>query len=257
MTVKELYDLLDKMIPRALSADWDNDGLACLPEKSREVRRVLIALDATAPVVERAVAGGFDLLLTHHPLLFSGVKELTPEKTVPRKLLELARAGVAAASFHTRLDASKGGVNDLLCELLGITDTQPFAPDGEIPCGRVGTLPEPVEAAEFAKRVCAVLNTPAVNMAGAGKVQTIAVIGGEGGDFVGAAMEAGADLLLAGRIGYHRMLDAAEEGLVLIEAGHYKSELPVCHVLDTLVRMLAPDVETEVMDAPTIQVVLA
>ncbi|MBQ9777790.1 MAG: Nif3-like dinuclear metal center hexameric protein, partial [Clostridia bacterium] len=65
MTVKELYDLLDKMIPRALSADWDNDGLACLPEKSREVRRVLIALDATAPVVERAVAGGFDLLLTH------------------------------------------------------------------------------------------------------------------------------------------------------------------------------------------------
>ncbi len=252
MTTEELYRFLDKRYSRALSAEWDNDGLACLPVEQRAVRRVLIALDASEKAVERALSGGFDVLLTHHPLLFRGVKELTHTNTVSRKLLRLARGGVAAISFHTRLDAASNGVNDMLAARLGLCHTRPFAPEGEVPCGRIGTLAAPMSARAFADTVCRCLQIPAVTLAGDGEIRTVAVLGGEGGDFADAAKEAGADLFLAGRIGYHRMLDAAEEGLALIEAGHYATEFPVCAELARVLREADPALEIEILNAPTI-----
>lgn len=257
MTVTELYDFLEKAAPRALSAEWDNDGLACCADPEKKVTRVLVALDATELIVHKAVSEKFDVLLTHHPLLFRGVKELTPARCVPRKLLELVLGGVSAMSFHTRLDAAEGGVNDVLASLLGLSDVRPFAPEGEVPCGRIGTLESPVDIAAFSHTVCRLLGAPAVNVVGEGKVKTVAVLGGEGGDFVDAARAAGADLFLAGRIGYHRMLDAAEEGLRVMEAGHFYTERPVLAYLASLVRAAAPDVEVEICDTSTIKTVTA
>ena len=91
MTGEALYRLLEEKFSAALSAAWDNDGAACLPEPEREIARVLVALDATDEAMTRAIDGGFDLLLTHHPLLFRGVRSLTPYDVVPAKLLKLAR----------------------------------------------------------------------------------------------------------------------------------------------------------------------
>ncbi len=255
MLVTSLYEILEKNAPRALSADWDNDGFACLPDPAREIKRVLVALDATEAAVDLAVKGKYDLLLTHHPLLFRGVKELTPEKCVPRKLLKLAMGGVAALSLHTRLDAAEGGVNDVLAALLGLEDVKPFAPEGEPACGRIGKLGTPVDVTAFSRTVCEILDAPAVNVIGKGKVQTVAVLGGEGGDFVDAARAAGADLFLAGRIGYHRMLDAAEDGLCVMEAGHFYTERPVLKHLAGLIRALEEDITVGIMDMPTIQTV--
>lgn len=255
MTIAQLYDILEKAAPRALSAEWDNDGFACLADSAKEVKRVLIALDATEDVVDLAVKEKFDLLLTHHPLLFRGVKALTPEKCVPRKLLKLALGGAAALSFHTRLDAAEGGVNDVLAKLLGLSDVHAFAPEGEVPCGRIGKLPVAVDLAEFSRTVCALLDAPAVNVIGKGKVQRVAVIGGEGGDFVDAARREGADVILSGRIGYHRMLDAAEDGICAIEAGHFYTERPVLAHLAALVKQADPSIEVQILDTPTIQTV--
>lgn len=255
MTVKELYLFLENKIPAALSAPWDNDGLACAPEPEKEVRRVLVALDPTAAAVEHAISGGFDVLLTHHPLLFRGIKALVPfGGTVPAKLLRLARAGVSAMSFHTRLDAVEGGVNDVLAKMLQLTDVVPFGPVGEVPCGRIGTLPAPVCAVELARTVKELLHAPAVALSGEGCVQRIALLGGEGGDYVDAARDAGADLFLSGSIGYHRMLDAPEEGLLLIEAGHYATELPVCTHLAALVHGADPTVEVEILPTARAQI---
>ena len=161
MTIAELYGHLSAFAPAALSAEWDNDGIACCTDKTHPVRRVLVALDATEQVVERAVAGNFDLLLTHHPLLFRGVKALTPDRTVPRKLLSLIANGVTAMSFHTRLDAAEGGVNDVLAQTLGLCEVKPFGPEGE-EMGRIGKLPAPVSAKEYAKTVCEKLHIPSV-----------------------------------------------------------------------------------------------
>lgn len=253
MTVEQLYRFFEDKFPRELSAEWDNDGLACAPDPEREVKRVLIALDPTAAVVKHAVAGGFDVLLTHHPLLFRGIKALVPVGAVPTKLLTLALGGVAAISFHTRLDAVSGGVNDILAEKLGLYDVKPFAPMGEVPCGRIGQLVEPMDATAFAIKAKQVLGAPAVQIAGGGTVQKIAVCGGEGADFLEAAKAAGADLFLAGRIGYHRMLDAPEEGIVTVEAGHYATEFPVCAYLAELCRKADPAIEVEILPTTTIQ----
>jgi dinuclear metal center YbgI/SA1388 family protein len=257
MTIEQLYAYLESRIPRTLSAAWDNDGLACAPVENAPVRRVLVALDATEQVVDLAVSGGFDLLLTHHPLLFRGVKELTPTRNVPRKLLKLARAGVAAMSFHTRLDAVDGGVNDILAARLGLLDTVPFGPAGEVACGRIGTLASPVSVRDLADTVCRALHIPAVLTAGEGEVRTVAVLGGEGGDFVAAARRAGADAFVSGRIGYHRMLDAAEDGIVLIEAGHFATEVAVCHALARMVRALDDTLTVDVYTTPALREVFA
>lgn len=253
MTVLELYRLLEDKFPRALAAPWDNDGAACLPVPSREVRRVLVALDATDRVVNRAVDEGFDLLLTHHPLLFRGVKALTPFAAVPRKLLTLAQGGVAALSYHTRLDAAEGGVNDVLADLLGLVDVMPLPCTEEPACARIGRLTEPMSATAFAARVKRRLGLSALLLSGEGTVQSVALCGGEGGDFLDAAREAGADLYLSGRIGYHRMLDAPEEGIVTMEIGHFASEVPVLEALAALVREVAPHVCVEIDKTPTLQ----
>ena len=252
MTVKELYAYITGFAPAELSAEWDNDGIACCADDGHPVRRVLVALDATEAVVDMAVEKGFDLLLTHHPLLFRGVKELTPEGVVPRKLLKLIKADVAAISFHTRLDAAAGGVNDVLAALLGLENVTPFGPVGE-EMGRIGDLPQAMPVTEYATTVCEKLNIPAVLLAGEGIVRRIAVLGGEGGDFVSAAKTAGADLFLSGRIGYHRMLDGAEEGIALIEAGHFATEVAVCRRLAELVHKADPSIEIEIYDVPAIR----
>ena len=252
MTVKELYAYLSAYAPRELSADWDNDGIACCTDETRPVRRVMVALDATEAAVDRAIDGGFDVLLTHHPLLFKGVKELTEASTVPRKLLKLVKADVTAMSFHTRLDAATGGVNDILAGTLGLLNIKPFGPVGE-EMGRIGELPKALSAAEYAKTVCEKLHIPTVLLAGEGTVRRVAVLGGEGGDFVSAAKAVGADLFLAGRIGYHRMLDGAEEGLALIEAGHFATEVAVCRRLAAWVKEADAAIEVEMYDVPAIK----
>ena len=253
MTVFELYRFLEDKFPCALSASWDNDGAACLPAPAREVRRVLVALDATERVVNRAVEGDFDLLLTHHPLLFRGVKSLTPFAAVPRKLLSLARSGVTALSYHTRLDAAEGGVNDVLARALGLVHVKPLACESEPACVRIGELPLAMDATAFAAEVKARLGLPAVLVSGTGTVKTVAICGGEGGDFLDAARAAGADIYLSGRIGYHRMIDAPEEGIIAMEIGHFASEVLVCEALAALVREADDRVEIEIDKTPTIK----
>ena len=255
MTVQELFCFFEEKFERDLCASWDNDGLSCAPDPQKEVKRVLVALDPTAEAVERAISGGFDVLLTHHPLLFKGIKALTPACTVPRKLLQLALGGVAAMSFHTRLDAVVGGVNDILAEKLGLLEVVPFAPEGEVLCGRIGTLPAPLDAADFALLVKKALGAPAVLISGSGTVQRIALCGGEGGDFLEAARELGADLFLAGRIGYHRMLDAPEDGMLTLEAGHYATEFPVCEHLAELTLAADPTIAVEIFETAKIRTV--
>ncbi len=253
MTVLEFFRYFEDKLSRTLSADWDNDGAACLPAPARDVRRVLIALDATERVVERAVEEGFDVLLTHHPLLFRGVKALTPFAAVPRKLLHLAQGGVAALSYHTRLDAAVGGVNDVLAAALGLVNVAPLA-GTEMPAfARIGELPAALSATAFAAEVKRRLGLSALLLSGEGTVKTVALCGGEGGDFLEAAREAGADLYLSGRIGYHRMLDAAEDGMIAMEIGHFASEVPVLEMLATLVREADPTVKIAVDTTPTIQ----
>ncbi len=239
MTVRELYAELDKRIPAELSCSWDNDGLLCCPGPSREAKKVLVALDVTAEVVAEAISGGYDCIVSHHPFIFKGLKALDCDGAISAKAIELISAGISVMSFHTRLDAVDGGVNDTLCQLLGLEGVAPVYEEN-IPLGRIGRLPSPMSAEELAKKVKAALGAPFVLLADAGvEASTVAVVGGSGKDMIESARAAGADSFISGRFDYHPMTDAHDERVApmnLLEAGHYYTEAPVCA---SLVKMIS------------------
>ena len=227
MTVKELFSRLEERIPKELSCSWDNDGLMCCPDMEREVRRVLVVLDVTAEMAERAITEGYDLIVSHHPLVFRPLKSVNPADAVAKKVIRLLCAGISVMSFHTRLDAVCGGVNDTLAAALGLQDVTPFGSDGEA-IGRIGRLKKSVTLDEFAMRVKEITGAPVVTVADGGvNVECVAVLGGSGSDDVAAARAAGADTYLSGELGHHHLNDCPESGMNLIAAGHFYTENPV------------------------------
>lgn len=254
MNVQTLYREMEKRIPRALSCEWDNDGLMVCADLEREIKRVLVALDITAEVVERAIEGGYGAVLSHHPLIFRPLKALEGSDPVAKKAIRLLTAGVSAMSFHTRLDAVEGGVNDTLAKLLGLSELVPFGNEGE-EIGRIGVLPRAVSLEDFAKTVKVATGVPCVLTADAGvPVYRVAILGGSGSDDVAAARRAGADTYLSGELAHHHLTDAPERGMNLIAAGHFHTENPVCEVLARTVREIDPAIEVDIMNSNPIRV---
>ena len=142
MEFTDFYKSLEELCPSEKSAVWDNDGVMLAPLGRDEVSRVLVSLDPTEKAIRYAAENGFDTLLTHHPLIFKGLKSITGADTVSSRVLTALSSGVKVVSLHTRLDAARGGVNDVLLSLCGAEYTRDFG-DAESPdIGRVGKLPE-------------------------------------------------------------------------------------------------------------------
>ncbi len=224
MKTRQLYEKLNEIIPQHLSCEWDNDGLSVLPYKDHESKRILIALDVRNEVIEYAEKNGFDTVVTHHPLIFLPLKELSGESVVSEKALRLARAGIAAMSFHTRFDALDGGVSDMLCKKLGFTPSAKFGEGGCAGLCDIGEIPFDKLASDIKD-----LFGPAhffVEKA-TEKVHVAAVCGGAAEDFIPEAKEKGADVFICGEVKYHNATDAADDGMNLICVGHYESEEPV------------------------------
>ena len=242
MKVIELYRYLDSHIPESLSCEWDNDGLMCCPDENAEVKRVLVTLDVTDDAIKKAREIDADVILSHHPLIFKGVKALNGSGVVSSRAIELIKSGISVMSFHTRLDAVDGGVNDVLALTLGIEDAEPFGDEG---IGRIGDLDAPMSLDEFAYLVKERLNAPVVTYSGNGSdVFRVAVLGGSGADDLPAAIAAGADTYLSGTLSYHDMADAPDGSINLVEAGHFHTEDPVCDMLSELVWSADDSIET-------------
>lgn len=249
MTVIELYRALEARVPRSLSCPWDNDGLSVCPDKNAPVTGVYISLDATEDAVDAALAAGCNVILTHHPLLFRGIKAVCDENTVSRKVIDLIKRGLAAMAFHTRLDTVAGGVNDTLAARLGLQGVTSFGDRDNAEgkeMGRIGSLPAPISPEAFASLVKERLNSPSVVCASAGKsISRVAVLGGGGDEDVPAALAAGADVYVTGDLKYHQLCDIPFEGMSLIAAGHYHTEFPVCAVLRDMVADIYKDAGDE------------
>lgn len=253
MNVKEIYKKLSDKIPETLSEPWDNDGLMCSPDTGAEVFRVLVALDVTEDIVDYAISSHFDLIVSHHPLIFKPIKAINDDNHVARKIIKLLEGGVSVFSFHTRADKVVGGVNDSLCDLLGMYNTAPF---GEGMLGRIGDLDDSLDLEDFAYRVKTVLGADSLRISDAyNPVSRVAIVGGDGKDFVKAAIEAGADTYVSGRIGYNVMAEAPEMGLNMIEAGHYFTEQPVTEFFRDLLLDLDSDLYVEIASSNVIKVI--
>lgn len=230
VTMGEFVRLVEDIAPCELAYDWDNSGL--LLRCGDSVGKVLIALDATLSVAEEAERKGCDMILVHHPLIFSSVKSLSCDKPQDAVLMKLIRSGISLYAAHTTFDRASGGINDVLADILGLSGVSVMPGAGES-LMRVGDLPQTLEKNAFLSRVKAALGVESVRLSqtACGRISRVAVVGGSGGDFAAAAKEQGAQALVTGEAKHHHFIEAAAYGILLIEAGHYHTE---CAFVDTI-----------------------
>lgn len=251
MTVQELYDRMSEQMPESLREAWDNDGLMCSSDLNAPVRRVLVALDVTEEIVDYAVEGGFDLIVSHHPLIFRPVTHLVPTSNTARKLIRLSSGNVSVFSFHTRADKASGGVNDLLAERLELSAVRPFGEDG---LGRIGELKEEMTLEDFAYILKGQLNTPTVQVADAyNPVRRIALVGGDGKSYLADAIREGADTFVSGQLSYNLMAEAPELGINMVEGGHFYTENPVVDGFANMLLKIDPTLDVEKLNSNIIR----
>jgi len=233
LLLSTFLSVMETIAPLSLSESWDNPGLLIEPETS-QIESVLVAMDCTMEVVQEAIERKVDLVLTHHPLFFRPVKQIYHSRPDTAAAYKLIRHGIGLYAAHTNLDSVCGGVNDALCERLGVGDVRALlAPDEPLSeqtqsLGRIGTLAEPMELKAFAAHCRDALHA-AVRYCGRDDqvIRRVAVLGGAGGDFIVQAKQAGADVLVTGEVKHNQALDARFIGIGVVEAGHYETERPV------------------------------
>ncbi len=219
-TVGAILELLNAIAPLELAEEWDNVGLLA-GRMDAPVDAVLCALDLNRRVLDEAVERGAQLIVTHHPILFRGRKNLREDDAEGRLLCALVRSGVAMIAMHTNYDNARPGVNDALAVALNLRDVEALE-NGM----RLGAVDE-TDFGLFATEAELILGGPIRCYGDFGrKIGRVAVLGGAGEDFIPQAMAAGADVYLTGEAAYHKALDAADNGLCVLEAGHAATELP-------------------------------
>lgn len=255
MTVFEFYKKLTDRIPKELSCSWDGDGFEVCADKDREVRRVLVSLDITNEVIDKAIDEGFDVIVAHHPLFFKGIKEVSVLSPDGERAVKLVKNNISVMTFHTRLDAVEGGVNDTLAQCLGLLDVEVVEYNGENMI-RVGNLSDEINAEDFAALVKERLGAPAVTLSSSGKnTKRVALLGGSGGSDIGACRACGADTYVTGELRYHDLLSSGDRGVNLIEAGHFYTEFPVCEILKGFIGEIDSSIYAEVYFSDRVKVI--
>ncbi len=236
MLTLDLYKKLNEYLPESLRCEWDNDGIMVLPSAFHETKKVLLCLDITSDVLERAKSGGYDCVISHHPLIFSKLKSVGCGSFASVAAAEFLKSDIAVLSFHTRLDAASGGINDALAYILGVEDTRVLEYDGERIC-RIGELDAAVDFDDFLRFVQRTVGALGVSyVKNTDKVKTVAVTGGSYDEGVDLSCQNGADVYVVGEVKYHTMLHADEMGYSVICIGHYFSEK---HAGDCIKNMLS------------------
>ena len=220
MTVNDIWKLIDRRAPFDTQADFDNSGLLC-GDPAASVHTILFALDVTDTVLDEAETLGADLLITHHPLMFSPIQRITEDQYEAHLLRRMIRMGISLIAAHTNLDRASGGINDILAILCGLSNI----------CGedfiRVGNLPGPVTAEALAQQLSSVLHAPVRLMGDPDHICKILGLcsGGGSGEWE-QAYTLGADAFLSGEIKHHHALEMTWHGMVCFECGHFSTEEP-------------------------------
>lgn len=235
MKISTVYNYIDTIAPFCEQMAFDNAGLL-VGDRNAEFNKALLALDITPAVVAEAIEKGCELIISHHPVIFSPIKRCLSD-SVPYLL---AKHGLTAICAHTNFDKAKGGVNDTLCKALGIDCNGIEQVNQEY---RVGVLPCAMPACAFAKLVAERLHTVVRLTCPEKTVQKVAVCGGAGSDYYEEACARGADLLLTGEVKHHEFLAADALGFSIAAAGHFETEVIAMPALAEKLRVVFPQSE--------------
>lgn len=221
-TVQNILDIVNEIAPFERAEPWDNVGLLA-GSKTNEVNGILCALDFTYEVLKEAERLNANVIITHHPILFSAKKRLTEDDYEGRLLCAMIRKNINLIAAHTNYDVAEGGVNDVLARHLGLTNIRPVESDQD-GILRMGEI-LPVRLSEFAEKVSTALGDVVRIYGNKEKIiKNVAVCGGSGGEYARTAFLAGADAYVTGEMRYHDSLNFALEGYASLHAGHDATE---------------------------------
>ena len=246
---------LEQFAPLPLQESWDNAGLQ-VGLTEAEVSGALLCLDVTESVVDEAVRKGCNLVVSHHPLLFRGLKTISDLTDVQRTVMRAIREGICVVSMHTNMDNAQGGVNFKIAEKLGFADVAFMSPKrvGDVECGSgvIGTLAEPMAADDFVLKVkkafgveCAMTNELLRR-----KVSRVAICGGAGDFLLDEAVNAGADAFITGEMHYHQYF-GYEQRIQICVIGHYQSEQYTSEIFRDIIARECPGVRTVIAETCT------
>ena len=267
MNLKEIKSFLEGMAPLAVQESWDNSGLQ-IGCSDKDIHKVMVCLDLTEAVLDEAEAIGADLVISHHPLIFKGLKSISGSTYQERCVRKAILSDIAVYSAHTSLDNILGGVNHKIASLLGLSslrwlDSGESAERCDEKCGGateekcggadavarasgsglIGELKEPVAAAEFLSTVKTIFSVKALKhspLSSTTTIRSIALCGGAGAFLLPQAVAKGADCFISGEFHYH---DYFDPGTLLIELGHYESEQFTQDLLKESLEKAFPELE--------------
>ncbi len=220
MQVKDILEIIDSIAPFDSQEEWDNSGLL-VGDPHQQVDGVLFALDVSETVIDEALAAHAQLIVTHHPLMFSPRKKMTSEDYEGRLIRRLIRSGLSHIAAHTNLDKAPGGVSETLAAVCGLEHIQG---DGFF---RFGDLPQAMAAGSFAGQTAQRLGDTVRLMGPADTVvRRVGVCSGGGSDFWEKAAASGCDAFLSGEIRHHHALSLADARIIGLECGHSATERP-------------------------------
>ena len=250
MKCREIIEILEMLAPKSCACDWDNPGLLA-GRMDKDVKKILLTLDADDAAVARAKEIGADMLLSHHPLIFRPVKHVSDEDFIGRRLVSLIQADVSYYAMHTNFDSAPGCMADIVADRLNFIDQKPLEAMGEIygtayGIGKTGTLKVPMTGLELAREVKNRFGLPFVVVYGselyeAEPVMRVATCPGAGGSEIKEALKAGTQVFITGDISHHEGIDAAAQGMMIIDAGHYGLEHIFMDFMEGFLKEKLPD----------------
>ena len=250
-----MLSALEQFAPLPLQESWDNAGLQ-VGLTEAEVSGELLCLDVNERIVDEAIAKGCNLIVSHHPLLFRGLKQISGANDVQRTVIKAIKHDIVVVSMHTNMDNAMNGVNWKIAERLGLKETAFFASKNveDIECGSgvIGQLPEAMAADDFILLVkkqfdvdCAMCNEVLRR-----PISKVAICGGAGDFLLDDAVSQGADAFITGEMHYHQYF-GYEQRIQICVIGHYQSEQFTSEIFRDIIQRECPGVRTEMAETCT------
>lgn len=227
MKTKDFINILEKKYPKNLAEDWDNVGLL-VGDEEKDLQKILFSLDVTEEVIDYAIKNSFDMIISHHPIIFRGMKRVLKQDALGTKIFKLVKYGINVYTLHTNLDAQIEGLNDYLLEKIGISNSSILEKreDGT-GIGRIFKYPEGKLISEIQEELSNYLELSFQRYIGKNrnkKVYRACLVNGSGMSYWRMAQSRGVELFITGDVSYHDALDAKESGMDIIDIGHYEAE---------------------------------